>query len=180
MTVHFPDRRGAAPLVREIAPKSSFLSVNRSLTRYDFRAGAKAIRLSVNRAGKSFGLTTSFFVLGHFKGKLWNRLPRVHRISWRCRKEKDSYRFRGRFRLEPRRKRPQRSDFFENHRLLQLRFSRLEKFSERFRRTGTANSKGLLQIWSRKDKRMYRKGEKSPFLYGIAKWGSSSQTWQAT
>ena len=53
---------GAALLrsVREIAPKSSFLSVNRSLTRYDFGAGAKAIRLSVNRAGKSFGLTTSF------------------------------------------------------------------------------------------------------------------------
>ena len=53
---------GAALLrtVREIAPKSSFLSANRSPTRYDFRAGAKAIRLSVNRAGKSFGLTTSF------------------------------------------------------------------------------------------------------------------------
>lgn len=119
-------------------------------------------------------------MLGHFKGKLWNRLPRVHRISWRCRKEKDSYHFRGRFRLEPRRKRPQRSDFFENHRLPQLRFSRLEKFSEKFRRTGTKNSKGLLQIWSHKDKRMPRKGEKWPFLYGIAKWGSSSQTWQAT
>lgn len=53
---------GAALLrsVKEIAPKSSFLSVNRSPTRFDFRAGAKAIRWSVDRAGKSFGLTTSF------------------------------------------------------------------------------------------------------------------------
>ena len=43
---------GAAQLrsVTEIAPKSPFLCVNRSLNRYDFRGGAKTIRHNVNIA----------------------------------------------------------------------------------------------------------------------------------
>ena len=36
--------------VTEVAPKSPFLCVNRSPIRYDFRAGAKAIRYCVNMA----------------------------------------------------------------------------------------------------------------------------------
>ena len=44
MTLHFRDRRGQALLVTEIAPKSPFLSANRSPLRYCLGAGAKAIR----------------------------------------------------------------------------------------------------------------------------------------
>ena len=44
------DPRGAASLVTEIALKSAFLFVNRSLIRYGFYAGAKAIRFCVNIA----------------------------------------------------------------------------------------------------------------------------------
>ena len=35
--------------VTEIAPKSPFLSVNRSSIQYDFRAGVKAFRYTVNK-----------------------------------------------------------------------------------------------------------------------------------
>ena len=44
------DPRGAASLVTEIALKSAFLFMNRSLIRYGFYAGAKAIRFCVNIA----------------------------------------------------------------------------------------------------------------------------------
>ena len=44
VTFLFRDWRGAASSVTEIAPKSSLLCVNRRPTRYDFRAGAKALR----------------------------------------------------------------------------------------------------------------------------------------
>ena len=44
------DPHGAASLVTEIALKSAFLFVNRSLIRYGFYAGAKAIRFCVNIA----------------------------------------------------------------------------------------------------------------------------------
>ena len=50
VTLHFRDPRGAASLVTEIAMKSAFLFVNRSLIRYGFYAGAKAIRFCVNIA----------------------------------------------------------------------------------------------------------------------------------
>ena len=43
------DPRGAASLVTEIAPKSPFLLVNRSLIRYGFCAGGKAIGFCVNK-----------------------------------------------------------------------------------------------------------------------------------
>ena len=49
VTLHFPDRRGAARLsaaqlfsVTEIAPKLPLICVNRSPIRYDFRTGANA------------------------------------------------------------------------------------------------------------------------------------------
>ena len=44
------DPHGAASLVTEIALKSAFLFVNRSLIRYGFCAGVKAIRFCVNIA----------------------------------------------------------------------------------------------------------------------------------
>ena len=50
VTLHFRDPRGAASLVTEIALKSAFLFVNRSLIRYGFYAGAKTIRFCVNIA----------------------------------------------------------------------------------------------------------------------------------
>ena len=45
-----PRKRSALRSVREIAPKSPFLCVNRSPIRYGFRAGTKDIRYSVNVA----------------------------------------------------------------------------------------------------------------------------------
>ena len=49
VTLHFRDRRAQLRLLTEIvSPKLWFLCVNRSPIRYGFRAGARAIRYSVN------------------------------------------------------------------------------------------------------------------------------------
>ena len=48
VTLHFRDRRGEAQSVAGNAPKSSFVRVDRNLVWYGFRAGAWAIRYSVN------------------------------------------------------------------------------------------------------------------------------------
>ena len=50
MLYNVGDRRVQLRSVTEIAPKSPFLFVNRSPIRHDFRADAKGIRYSVNKA----------------------------------------------------------------------------------------------------------------------------------
>ena len=57
---------GEASLLYRIAPKSPFLSVNRSHIRYDFRAGKKEIPYSVNTESVAEPSCFFFFFLSSY------------------------------------------------------------------------------------------------------------------
>ena len=62
VTLHFRD----FPSVKEIAPKSPFLRVNRSPFRHGFRVGKKGIRYSMNIALISFSLISGLWKRKYF------------------------------------------------------------------------------------------------------------------